>query len=95
MHAGPPRPESPEIFWSGGPGRGQEMSLYWETANGADGYVALSNMGQNCSTAETFCIISPLDCGQVHSISLTARNQAGPSSPSEPRDVVTCEILAL
>jgi len=61
---------------------------------GADSYVALSSTGQNCTaTVDSYCIISPMDCGQNLSITVIAKNIAGPSTPSDSEEFITCEHL--
>ncbi|KAJ8376161.1 hypothetical protein SKAU_G00067410 [Synaphobranchus kaupii] len=67
----------------------QDMTVHWETMHGADRYLALSTTGQNCTSSDNYCVISPLSCGQNHSITVTALNRAGPSGPSEPEDFLT------
>ncbi|KAG5850605.1 hypothetical protein ANANG_G00084220 [Anguilla anguilla] len=67
----------------------QHMAVHWETMHGADRYFALSTTGQNCSSSDSYCVISPLSCGQNHSITVTALNRAGPSGPSDPEDFLT------
>lgn len=54
-------------------------------------YVALTSNSQNCTTVGiSYCSIFPVECGQNHSVSVTAYNSAGPSSPSQPADYITC-----
>ncbi|KAI1891493.1 hypothetical protein AGOR_G00144380 [Albula goreensis] len=67
----------------------RDMTVYWDTIHGADRFLALSTTGQNCTSPDSHCVISPLSCGQNHSITVTAINQAGPSGPSEPEDFLT------
>ncbi|XP_061550750.1 fibronectin type III domain-containing protein 7 [Phycodurus eques] len=64
--------------------------VYWVPVQGAEDYVAWTTNGQNCkNTASNHCYISPVGCGQNHSVSVTAFNSAGPSLPSPPADYVT------
>ncbi|XP_035277198.1 fibronectin type III domain-containing protein 7-like [Anguilla anguilla] len=85
----PPSPGPVTIFPSGGRSVGMEVN--WRSVQGADEYLAVSSSGQNCTTssASTFCVISPLECGQIHSITVVAENTAGPSSPSDPENFLT------
>ncbi|KAJ8357215.1 hypothetical protein SKAU_G00200090 [Synaphobranchus kaupii] len=84
----PPSPDEVMVLLNSGRSLGMEVT--WNGVQGADAYFALSSTGQNCSSSsETFCIISPLECGQNHSITVTAKNEAGPSSPSDPEDFLT------
>ncbi|XP_030629000.1 fibronectin type III domain-containing protein 7 [Chanos chanos] len=84
----PPIPAEVQISLM--PGRSLGLVVFWGSVRGADGYVAQSSNGQNCSsTMETYCVISPLGCGQNHTITVTAENQAGPSEPSTPEDQLT------
>ncbi|XP_016121672.1 fibronectin type III domain-containing protein 7-like, partial [Sinocyclocheilus grahami] len=72
------------------PGRSIDLAVYWQVVRGADAYTAVSSTGQNCSSSlGTYCIISPLSCSQNHTISVTAQNEAGPSEPSAPQDLLT------
>ncbi|CAB1317135.1 unnamed protein product [Coregonus sp. 'balchen'] len=70
-------------------GRSVELSVYWQTVRGVDDYLARTSTGQNCSASERYCIISPLRCGQNHSVTVTAENSAGRSDPSDPEDFIT------
>lgn len=67
------------------------LAVYWEAVRGARLYFALSSTGQNCtSMGDPFCIISPIGCSENHTLTVMAENQAGPSSPSHPQDLLTC-----
>lgn len=72
------------------PGRSLDLAVYWQSVHGADTYTAVSSTGQNCSSSDLYCIISPLNCSQNHTITLVASNQAGTSDPSNPEDLLTC-----
>ncbi|KAG7319690.1 hypothetical protein KOW79_016833 [Hemibagrus wyckioides] len=66
------------------------LAVYWEAVRGASVYFALSSVGQNCtSMGDPFCIISPIGCSENHTLTVMAENQAGPSSPSQPQDLLT------
>ncbi|XDV27992.1 hypothetical protein PO909_031420 [Leuciscus waleckii] len=71
------------------PGRSLDLAVYWQAVRGADTYTAVSSTGQNCSSSDLYCIISPLNCSQNHTITLVASNQAGTSDPSNPEDLLT------
>ncbi|XP_036939119.1 fibronectin type III domain-containing protein 7 [Acanthopagrus latus] len=85
------RPPSPDVTYIQlSPGRSLALSVYWGPVQGADSYVAWTSNGQNCSsTGQSYCFISPVECGQNLSIAVTAYNRAGPSSPSDPEDYIT------
>uniref|UniRef100_A0A3B4UXC0 Fibronectin type III domain containing 7 n=1 Tax=Seriola dumerili TaxID=41447 RepID=A0A3B4UXC0_SERDU len=66
------------------------ITVYWLPAQGAENYLALTSNAQNCTaTVNSYCYITPVDCGQNHSVVVTAYNKAGPSSPSQPADYIT------
>lgn len=74
-------------------GRSLEVAVYWLSVQGAENYIAVTTNGQNCSSVgQTFCLITPLECGQNHSISVIAYNSAGPSNPSQPAEYITCRF---
>ncbi|CAL8281612.1 unnamed protein product [Lota lota] len=84
----PPTPVPVQILLA--PGRSVGVSVYWGPSQGADFYIAESSTGQNCTSEHnSYCIISPLNCGQNLSIIVTAKNTAGPSFPSDVEDFVT------
>ncbi|KAJ8011602.1 hypothetical protein DPEC_G00059960 [Dallia pectoralis] len=84
------RPPSPvDIQVSVNQGRSGGLTVYWQLVHGADVYIVRATSGQNCSASETTCIISPLLCGQNHSVTVTAVNSAGPSNPSGPENFMT------
>ncbi|XP_061151715.1 fibronectin type III domain-containing protein 7 [Syngnathus typhle] len=84
----PPRPDLVHIQVTLGGSLG--IVVHWMLVRGAEDYLAWSTTGQNCtSTGSNHCYISPVGCGQNHSISVTAFNSAGPSSPSPPADYIT------
>ncbi|TRZ00552.1 hypothetical protein DNTS_008546 [Danionella cerebrum] len=56
--------------------------ISWNPVQGAQQYIALSLMGQNCSSSTNSCVLTPLRCGETHSIQVTATNQGGNSEPS-------------
>lgn len=75
-------------------GRSLEVAVYWLSVQGAESYIAVTSNGQNCSSeSQTYCFITPVECGQNHSISVIAYNNAGPSSPSQPAEYITCRFI--
>ncbi|KAM6948323.1 fibronectin type III domain-containing protein 7 [Aplochiton taeniatus] len=83
----PPTPEPVQVMMS--QGRSVGIVVYWPTVQGADSYVARSTTGQNCTSSVDFCMITPLDCGLSHTLTVTAQNTAGPSGPSSPQALTT------
>ncbi|XP_077414896.1 fibronectin type III domain-containing protein 7-like [Vanacampus margaritifer] len=64
--------------------------VQWMSVQGAEDYLAWTTNGQNCTNAvSNHCYISPVGCGQNHSVSVTAFNSAGPSLPSPEADYMT------
>ncbi|XP_063742740.1 fibronectin type III domain-containing protein 7 [Eleginops maclovinus] len=85
------RPTSPDVtLVQVSTGRSLGVAVYWMSVQGAENYLAWTTNGQNCtSTVDSYCYIIPVECGQNHSVSVTAYNIAGPSSPSQPADYIT------
>ncbi|MBN3324466.1 FNDC7 protein, partial [Atractosteus spatula] len=83
------RPAVPSSIQVSFTGRSMGVMISWSFVEGADNFTALSSNGQNCSSSEDNCVISPLTCGQNYSISVIASNRAGPSNPSKPEDFLT------
>uniref|UniRef100_UPI0037E93C90 fibronectin type III domain-containing protein 7 n=1 Tax=Semicossyphus pulcher TaxID=241346 RepID=UPI0037E93C90 len=84
----PPSPAVTQVLVT----QGRSLGVYvnWVSVKGAESYIALTTNGQNCTSAGSgFCFIIPVECGQNHSVSVTAYNKAGPSSPSHPADYIT------
>lgn len=69
------------------------LLVSWDPAQGASQYMAMSSSGLNCSSTSTSCTLSPLNCGQIHYISVPAFNRAGPSQFFEPQRYVSCEFF--
>lgn len=67
------------------------LLVSWAPSQGAIQYLVVSSAGLNCSSTSTSCTLSPLSCGQVHYITVTAINTAGPSQPSDPLRYISCE----
>ncbi|XP_034470338.1 fibronectin type III domain-containing protein 7 [Hippoglossus hippoglossus] len=85
------RPTSPDVsFVQLTQGRSLGLTVYWVPVQGAEDYIALTSDGENCtSTANSYCFIVNVECGQNHSLTVTAFNKAGPSSPSNPAEYIT------
>ncbi|XP_014840250.1 PREDICTED: fibronectin type III domain-containing protein 7-like [Poecilia mexicana] len=84
------RPHSPDVTQVLlTPGRSLGIAVYWMTVQGANSYLVLASNGQNCNTSDSYCFISPQECGQNHSVTVTAYNNAGPSSPSQSVGYIT------
>ncbi|KAI4896050.1 hypothetical protein NFI96_015040, partial [Prochilodus magdalenae] len=65
------------------------LSVSWAAVHGASQYTVISSSGQNCSSTSSTCVLTPLSCGEIHYISVTAVNQAGPSLPSDAQQFIT------
>ncbi|XP_072553287.1 fibronectin type III domain-containing protein 7 [Salminus brasiliensis] len=65
------------------------VSISWAAVQGAAQYTVVSLSGLNCSSSSNSCSLTPLSCGQAHTISVTAVNQAGPSLPSDSQQFIT------
>ncbi|XP_036446665.1 fibronectin type III domain-containing protein 7 [Colossoma macropomum] len=65
------------------------LSVSWASVHGADQYTVISSSGLNCTSSSSTCTLTPLSCGQIQYISVTAMNQAGPSLPSDPQQFIT------
>ncbi|XP_067086836.1 fibronectin type III domain-containing protein 7-like [Osmerus mordax] len=62
------------------------LSVSWHLVQGASDYLVLSSEGINCTSAVGTCTLAPLACGQEHTLTVTARNLAGPSPPSAAQE---------
>lgn len=86
-----PGPSSPDVTSvEVSLGRSLGITVYWIYVQGATNYLAWTSNGQNCSTESTYCFINPQECGQNHTVTVIAYNNAGPSSPSQPTNYITC-----
>ncbi|KAK7901583.1 hypothetical protein WMY93_018352 [Mugilogobius chulae] len=52
-------------------------------------YNVTSDQGVSCSSSSLSCELSPVTCGSVYSVEVTAQNSAGPSVPSMPVSFTT------
>lgn len=60
-----------------------------ENVHGVIDYNVTCDHGQMCSSTSDSCVLSPVSCGEVHSIQVIASNDAGPSYPSDPTMFIT------
>lgn len=70
------------------------LSVSWELDQGVYGsinYHVMSDQNLTCNSTSRSCTLSPVGCGEVHKVQVTACNEAGPSYPSSPVVFVTCE----
>ncbi|XP_056271010.1 fibronectin type III domain-containing protein 7-like [Pseudoliparis swirei] len=68
------------------------LSVSWELDQGVSGsirYHATSDQNLTCNSTSSSCTLWPVGCGEVHSIRVTAFNEAGPSQPSGPMVFIT------
>ncbi|KAM8745305.1 fibronectin type III domain-containing protein 7-like [Acanthopagrus schlegelii] len=68
------------------------LSVSWQLDQGVYGsisYHVMSDHNLTCNSTSTSCTLSPVGCGEVHKVQVTARNEAGPSYPSSPVVFVT------
>ncbi|XP_051233612.1 fibronectin type III domain-containing protein 7-like isoform X2 [Dicentrarchus labrax] len=68
------------------------LSVSWELdANvyGSIQYHVMSDQNLTCNSTSSSCTLSPVGCGEVHTIQITASNEAGPSYPSIPEVFIT------
>ncbi|KAG7514046.1 hypothetical protein JOB18_023639 [Solea senegalensis] len=69
-----------------------ELSVSWAIdpdVYGSVDYFVTSNHNLSCNSTSSPCSLSPVSCGEVHTIQVTASNEAGPSYPSDPEVFVT------
>ncbi|CAI5637118.1 unnamed protein product [Oreochromis niloticus] len=52
-------------------------------------YNVMSDLSLICKTTSSSCTLSAVGCGEVHTIQVTASNEAGPSYPSSPAVFIT------
>uniref|UniRef100_A0A8C3G2Y3 Fibronectin type-III domain-containing protein n=1 Tax=Cyclopterus lumpus TaxID=8103 RepID=A0A8C3G2Y3_CYCLU len=52
-------------------------------------YHATSDQNLTCNSTSSSCTLRPVSCGEVHTIQVTAFNEAGPSQPSSPVVFIT------
>ncbi|CAL1579783.1 unnamed protein product [Knipowitschia caucasica] len=83
----PATPDAPNVLVNSGR---TGMLVYWGAQQGATTYTVWSTNNQTCNhTVYSSCYIGPVECGQKQSLTVTAYNSAGPSSPSLPGEYLT------
>ncbi|XP_041648067.1 fibronectin type III domain-containing protein 7-like [Cheilinus undulatus] len=63
------------------------LSVSWEMdpdVHGSIVYHVTSGQNLQCNGTNSPCVLSPVGCGEVHSIQVTASNEAGPGYPTDP-----------
>ncbi|KAK2835181.1 hypothetical protein Q5P01_015665 [Channa striata] len=61
------------------------LSVTWSFNQPVHGSVQVtSDQNLTCNSTSTSCTLSPVNCGEVHIIQVTASNEAGPGYPSSP-----------
>ncbi|XP_071342597.1 fibronectin type III domain-containing protein 7-like isoform X1 [Trachinotus anak] len=68
------------------------LSVAWELdpeVYGSFEYFVTSDHNLTCNSTSTSCTLSPVGCGEIHVIQVTASNEAGPSFPSSPNVFIT------
>ncbi|XP_045905926.1 fibronectin type III domain-containing protein 7-like [Micropterus dolomieu] len=82
----PPTPRSVNVsvvLYNGVPG----LSVSWELDQGVYGsieYQVRSDQNLTCNSTSSSCTLSPIGCGEIHTVQVIASNKAGPSFPSSP-----------
>ncbi|XP_070688890.1 fibronectin type III domain-containing protein 7-like [Pempheris klunzingeri] len=68
------------------------LSVSWELSQevyGSIQYHVMSDQNLTCNSTSSSCTLSPVSCGEVHTIQVTASNEAGPGFPSSPVVFIT------
>ncbi|XP_070765571.1 fibronectin type III domain-containing protein 7-like [Enoplosus armatus] len=68
------------------------LSVSWELDQevyGSIQYHVMSDQNLTCNSTSSSCTLSAVGCGEVHTIQVTASNEAGPSFPSSPVVFIT------
>ncbi|XP_071403050.1 fibronectin type III domain-containing protein 7-like, partial [Centroberyx affinis] len=63
------------------------LSVSWDLGQDVHGvlqYLVTSDQNLRCNSTSSPCTLSPVGCGETHTIQVTATNEAGPGSPSSP-----------
>ncbi|XP_034036700.1 fibronectin type III domain-containing protein 7-like [Thalassophryne amazonica] len=69
-----------------------ELFVTWKTDPSTDGlvqYNVTSDQNLTCTSVSNSCTLSPVTCGKVYNIYVTALNDAGPSYPAGPEIFTT------
>nr|XP_057928957.1 fibronectin type III domain-containing protein 7-like [Doryrhamphus excisus] len=68
------------------------LSVSWEFNQEVYGHIeyhVMSDQKHTCNSTSSYCILSPVGCGEMHTIQVTASNEAGPGYPSSPFNFIT------
>ncbi|XP_077574046.1 fibronectin type III domain-containing protein 7-like [Stigmatopora nigra] len=87
----PPMPSSVDVSVTMNSDKA-ELCVSWQLNQEVYGnieYYVISDQSLTCNTTSSPCMLSPVGCGQVHTIQVVASNDAGPSSPSDPVEFIT------
>lgn len=70
------------------------LSVSWELDQdvyGSTEYHVTSDQNLTCNSTSSSCTLWSVHCGKVHTIQVTACNEAGPSYPSSPVVFIACK----
>ncbi|XP_034558223.1 fibronectin type III domain-containing protein 7-like isoform X2 [Notolabrus celidotus] len=68
------------------------LTVSWELdqeVHGSIEYNVMSDQNLECNSTSSSCVLSPVSCGEVHSIQVTPSNEAGPGFPTYPTMFIT------
>ncbi|KAJ4921791.1 hypothetical protein JOQ06_026212, partial [Pogonophryne albipinna] len=68
------------------------ISVSWERDEGVFGslqYHVMSDQNPTCNSPSSSCTLSPVGCGEVHTVRVSTSDEAGPSDPSDPVVFIT------
>ncbi|XP_034002281.1 fibronectin type III domain-containing protein 7-like [Trematomus bernacchii] len=68
------------------------ISVSWERDEGVFGsfqYHVMSDQNLTCNSTSSSCTLSPVGCGEVHTVRVSTSDEAGPSNPSGPVVFIT------
>lgn len=85
------RPDSPDVPDVQIDGQSRSVTIvFWGAVPGATSYTVITSNNQTCtSTLYSYCYLMPVVCGQNQTVTVIARNDAGPSVPSEKAAYLT------
>ncbi|XP_078264164.1 fibronectin type III domain-containing protein 7-like isoform X2 [Rhinoraja longicauda] len=68
-----------------------EAIITWNASKGSINYLAVRlqkfrNIGHNCTSRSTSCVISHIQCSAHYNVTVFAFNEAGPSDPANPTE---------
>ncbi|XP_037106449.1 fibronectin type III domain-containing protein 7-like [Syngnathus acus] len=87
----PPTPDSVQVSVAT-IGEQAALSVSWEIKrelHGSVEYRVMSSQNLTCSASSSPCVLSPVTCGEVHVIQVTASNDAGAGYPSSHVEFIT------